>query len=218
MAEELYVGRGARKAGPFSPSQLRGLAAAGRLELTDTIWKEGMEKAIPIARVKNLFSVPLAHANRPAAVPVISAASPFPLPAADLSPRVEIVQARSSPESASLPSAEEAAALPEVVLVIGPLIPLDGEKAAPPEPEAKKATPSRPPQSHVRKMRALAVKGAILLGQDGVSVNYRKKCTKCGFEDACRSTLRIAQGVTRINFYCPKCKRSHDVQIQGIMS
>ena len=75
---------------------------------------------------------------------------------------------------------------------------------------------SRPPEP-VRKRRALAVKGATLLSQDGVTVYFRKKCSQCGFEDSCRSSMRIGQGIARNHFFCPKCRKKREVQLRGSM-
>jgi hypothetical protein len=57
----------------------------------------------------------------------------------------------------------------------------------------------------------------VLVSQDGEYVPYRKKCSQRGFEDGCRSTLRIGIGLNRAYFFCPKCPKSRDVQIQGMM-
>jgi hypothetical protein len=61
------------------------------------------------------------------------------------------------------------------------------------------------------------VRGAVLLGQDGTYVSFRKKCMQCGFEDNCRSNLLIVQGAMRALFYCTKCKKSRDVQLLGML-
>jgi hypothetical protein len=74
--------------------------------------------------------------------------------------------------------------------------------------------PGRQPERAVKRL-AVGLKGAVILGQDGYAVHYRKKCCQCGFEDTCRSTMRIGQGLTRVHFFCPKCRKSRDVQIQG---
>ena len=68
MLEQYYVARNNKRVGPFSAAQLRQLAADGRLRPTDTVWKEGMDRPVPAAKVKSLF---------PALVP---AASPHCLP------------------------------------------------------------------------------------------------------------------------------------------
>jgi hypothetical protein len=54
------------------------------------------------------------------------------------------------------------------------------------------------------------------MSQDGVTVYYVKKCSECGFEDACRSNMLIGNGVTRAHFFCPKCRKNREVQIQGM--
>jgi formamidopyrimidine-DNA glycosylase len=65
--------------------------------------------------------------------------------------------------------------------------------------------------------RAIAGNGAVLISQDGYNVHYRKKCSQCGFEDTCRSTMLISIGTTRSHFFCPKCRKNREVQIQGCM-
>jgi ribosomal protein S27AE len=59
--------------------------------------------------------------------------------------------------------------------------------------------------------------GAIVLGHDGRVVQFRKKCRNCGHVDTTRSTLPIRNGISRTNFFCPKCKKSSDVEIRGRM-
>ena len=68
----------------------------------------------------------------------------------------------------------------------------------------------------VRKSRAVAVKGVVIVSQDGEMVRYRKKCSRCGYEDVCRSTMKITQGATRERFFCPKCRKTGEVVIQGV--
>jgi hypothetical protein len=67
-----------------------------------------------------------------------------------------------------------------------------------------------------KKGRATAVTGAVIIGQDGEFVQYKKKCVLCGLEDATRNRMPIRNGVTRENFYCPKCRKMGTVAIQGI--
>src|SRR5438132_32286 len=52
MADQWFYDR---RFGPFSAAQLKELAARGRLEPTDMVWKEGMGKGVPAARVRHLF-------------------------------------------------------------------------------------------------------------------------------------------------------------------
>lgn len=176
MAHEYFVGRGVKKCGPFTVTQLRRIAADGRLLLTDTVWRAGMQNPVLASRVKDLFPPDrLVPVEPPVAV------RPDPLPD---------------------------------VLVDPAALPLD--PVAPLPPVASPAAPPRPPEPK-RKRRAVAVKGVVLLSQDGVSVHYRKKCSECGFEDACRSTMLISTSTTRASFFCKKCCKTREVEIRGIM-
>jgi hypothetical protein len=67
-----------------------------------------------------------------------------------------------------------------------------------------------------RKARATAVTGAVILRVEDTAVVYRKKCGVCGHEDASQSRIPIRNGVTRLSFFCPKCRKARLVQIQGI--
>jgi hypothetical protein len=62
--------------------------------------------------------------------------------------------------------------------------------------------------------RAVAGKGALIVGQDGTTVKYRKKCTTCGHEDSSYQSLPITRGMTRVTFFCPKCRKTCAVEIQ----
>jgi hypothetical protein len=63
----------------------------------------------------------------------------------------------------------------------------------------------------------VAVKGAVIISQDGESVQYRKKCGKCGCEDASKNRMPIRNGVNRATFFCPKCRKLSPVEIQGMI-
>jgi hypothetical protein len=175
-----------------------------------------METAVPAARVKNLFSVPLAQPP-PDAGPEVNKAQPLPPPEPNrLPPEPDEVAREASPPALSDEPARPAGyGVGDVYLEIGPLLPLDMPVPAGEAPP--KEAPPRPKPAAPRKMRAIGLKGAIILSQDGVNVNFRKKCSKCSFEEPARSTQHISQGVVRVNFYCPKCRKSQDVQIQGVM-
>jgi predicted RNA-binding Zn-ribbon protein involved in translation (DUF1610 family) len=62
----------------------------------------------------------------------------------------------------------------------------------------------------------MAVSGAIIVTQDGVTAYFRKKCPKCGHEDTGRSRTPIRNGTTRVSFFCPKCRRVQQAVIQGM--
>ena len=56
MIDRLYLARGDRTCGPYSSAQLRGLAAAGQIRPTDSVWREGaIENSVDAGKVKNLF-------------------------------------------------------------------------------------------------------------------------------------------------------------------
>jgi hypothetical protein len=55
MADHWNYAQGGDKLGPFSARQLKDLAAAGRILPTDTVWKEGIDKGVLAANVKNLL-------------------------------------------------------------------------------------------------------------------------------------------------------------------
>ena len=63
----------------------------------------------------------------------------------------------------------------------------------------------------------MAIKGAVLISQDGQAVQYRKKCCKCGHENASKNRMPIRHGLTRASFFCPKCRKLSPVLIQGMM-
>src|SRR5262245_49721869 len=192
MVDRLYVTRGSKTFGPFSAAQLRQLASAGRLRPTDGIRREGMDRPVLAANVRNLFPAP-----QPAADPAGAAAGP-PSPAA-----VSSSPLPGSPGSTGEPGPAAA----------------DGA-GSPPPASPRQAVPREGPPTQpepARKRRAVALKGAVLLSQDGVYVHYRKKCPQCGFEDSCRSSMLIGQGVCRAFFFCRKCRKNQEVHIQGRM-
>lgn len=95
--------------------------------------------------------------------------------------------------------------------------PAPAEKAPPPA-SPQPAPAVRPPfVPHKKKGRATAGPGVVIVSQDGERVQYRKKCIKCGYEDAMRHSMAIRNGVTRAPFFCPKCKKTHLVEIQCML-
>ena len=65
--------------------------------------------------------------------------------------------------------------------------------------------------------RATAGKGVIIVGQDGKTVKFRLKCTVCGLEDSSWKTIAIPRGTARASFYCRKCRKTRDGEINGII-
>ncbi|MHB1422638.1 MAG: DUF4339 domain-containing protein [Gemmataceae bacterium] len=206
MNDFLHVVRDGKWFGPFSSVQLRALVTAGRLRLTDSVWKEGMAQAVLAAKVKNLFP---ALRPRPRS-PVVASAGVTPA-ALSPTPTVSSSGVRAAAPQPTPP--QEVAATPEKPApAVPPALP-----GAATQPSQHKAGANAVMPSQPRKRRAIAMKGAVLLSQDGYKVQYRKKCSLCGFEDTSRSTMLINVGITRSHFFCPKCRKNGEVQIQGCM-
>jgi len=55
MAAFWYYAHNENRLGPFSSRQIKELAGAGAILLSDTIWKQGIAKGMLACRVKNLF-------------------------------------------------------------------------------------------------------------------------------------------------------------------
>jgi hypothetical protein len=70
MGLEWYYQQNGQKHGPISGASLKQLAAAGKLQPTDHVWKEGMTKWLPARSVKGLFPA--------APAPVATVAPPPP--------------------------------------------------------------------------------------------------------------------------------------------
>jgi RNA polymerase subunit RPABC4/transcription elongation factor Spt4 len=91
------------------------------------------------------------------------------------------------------------------------------ESAADQQPTSRTpaATQTNLSQPKSKKGHATAIRGAVLVSQDGMRVTYRKKCPKCGSEDASKNSMPIRNGITRANFFCRKCRKLMPVEIQG---
>jgi hypothetical protein len=187
MGDRWYYGQANNKLGPFTPGQLRELAASGGLLGTDMVWKEGVVLGALAARVKNLF--------RPLRDTVVVVAPP-PLSPTEPAAVVLAGAATAPPPEPPAPIASPVLASPSNAPTCAGAKPLGGK------PPAKKG-------------RAVAGRGVRIVGQDGVVVQFKKICIKCGYEDPVRSTLPIRNGTTPVSFFCPKCKKSHQGEIQG---
>jgi hypothetical protein len=168
MADEWYYWHDTEVLGPFSGRLLAGLAAAGKLLPTDTVWKEGIERGVPASSVKHLFPETPANSAPPTEAP-----------------------------SSPVVTADASAIAGET--------PLPWFSGASPQPQTRTA-------------RAVAGKGAVIVGQDGTTVKYRKKCTMCGHEDSSWRAISITRGTTRVSYFCPKCRRTCAVEIHGYVS
>jgi hypothetical protein len=189
MADEWYYGRENEIHGPFTTVQLKELAAAGIIQLTDTIWKNDIPTGVAAAKVKQLFSEDQIRARAASvSAPVVVEAEPEPEPAVS--------------ETLQAPEADEPA--PDTVSTD------EDAKEDSAEIEAKRTL-----SYSERPKRVVQTSGAIILSQDGKDVRFRKKCIKCGQEDRSRTTMPIRPGTTRVGFYCPKCRKLQPVLIQS---
>jgi hypothetical protein len=66
-----YASLGEKRLGPFSPTHLQELAAAGTILPIDTVWQEGNEKGALASRVRHLFARIAAPASVAVAPPVV---------------------------------------------------------------------------------------------------------------------------------------------------
>ena len=83
MATDWYYSRGGQQHGPVSVSELKQLAASGKLLPSDLVWKDGMDEWAPASKVKGLFSekqlTPARHpAPPPPPPPTAPSSSPPP--------------------------------------------------------------------------------------------------------------------------------------------
>ena len=187
MGVRWYYGRGSEITGPMSGAELSGLAAAGDVLPTDTVWQEGVEDGVPASQVRNLFRPTPAAATTEVA-PADGAAT-----AVELSGVMGVV----------------GDAPPAVDATIGPTV-----AHAETEPAAAPGFVGGW-QSAPKTGRAMAGKGVVLVAQDGANVKYRGKCGTCGREDSSWKTIPIPRGSARVSFFCPKCRKRREGEIFG---
>jgi len=82
--------------------------------------------------------------------------------------------------------------------------------------ETATVPPTVPHPAPARAARAIAGKGTVIVGQDGKTVKFRMKCTICGKEDSSWKSLPIPRGIARSSFFCPKCRKRQDCELQGV--
>jgi hypothetical protein len=232
MINEWYYGRGADISGPITGKALAELAANGTILPGDTVWREGVENGVLASNVKNLFvppkpfivPIPVLEAlvvppittkvapvkdEMPGLLPLSETGvmdAPMDVPVVDTSPTLEqLVAGREMPGLRALSPIGVVDVIEPVVEAIVP-VPVVPEVVEPPKPPAP-----------TRKARAIAGKGAIIVGQDGKTVKYKGKCTTCGYEDSSWKSMTIPRGSYRTTFFCNKCRKRRDVEIQGMM-
>lgn len=186
MGVRYFFAHEAEEFGPFSAARMRELAVAGEILPTDVVWQEGTERRVLAADVKNLFSRLSSMAAPASGVAAEDKGTPGGTALAD-SVIVDTAENQAAP-----PPAEEA-------------------------PKTRYVSEKKTPLSEVivRKRRVTSIKGAVLINQDGVSLNFRKKCEVCGYEDLSKSSAKIPVGSTRVNFFCRECRKMRRVEIHG---
>jgi GYF domain 2 len=228
MADQWYFARDKQRLGPFSAAELKDFAAQGQLQPSDTVWKEGIARGVVADQVKHLFSAPPAEGPPPAAsVPADASSgslSPPPRPSSALPAKRAMLEPWLAAPAAPGAPEDEPEIIPDGLMLkemeenetTDPAPPL--KVAADPESTDGAGAPShsQTPLARKKKGRAIGSKGATLLSQDGHVVQYRKKCLKCGHEDASKSTMAIRIGVTRVSFFCPKCRKAGPVEIHCV--
>ncbi len=185
MPDQWYYANEQEKLGPFSSAQLKELALIGQLAPTHTVWKEGVEKGVLAAKIKNLFA---GAQSQPSSAEPAQADKPVPAPAIE-----------SPPASSSAPAENQ-----------GPVLQANTDENQ--KLQTKKVPKPNQPSAK-RLFRVVGSSGAVVLGHDGTSVRYRKKCPKCGYEDSSSRTMAIRSGVNRDRFFCQKCRRLQQVEI-----
>ena len=214
MANRWYFTRDSKTYGPYSAGQFRGLAASGRLRPRDTVWKEGMEKRVLAAKVKDLFTA--AQLRPPVALTPAADATPPPRAPAEAPPDARPEDIPDDMELVPLVDGPSAAA---AVPPKAPAAP-EGETApqlSGPTALAPAKTEQHPQQQEAQKRRVLSIKGGVLQSQDGATVRFRKKCLKCGQDDTSVTSMAIPPGFLRVNFFCHKCKKSQQVEVHGVI-
>lgn len=196
MSNGWYYARDAKKIGPVSPQQLKDLADAGTILATDTIWKEGNEQGVRASRVKNLFA-PIVAA---AALPALEEAE---MPT--LAPLVPYVKPEEVDVSAF--AALPPASAPPV------LVAENSVAAYKPKGPAGPGAPASQPKP-ASKGRAVALRGADIVSQDGTQARYRMKCETCKHQDSSCHALTITSKTFKKSFFCPKCRKRREVTIQ----
>jgi hypothetical protein len=213
MADQWFYASSGEKLGPFSSQQLRDLAQAGTIQHTDTIWKGGIDRGVLASHVKNLFAANSVAIPAAPIVPAVVAPSALlaPAPALEQGVAGAVQSGAFAPADATPPAAlqQDAVSQPESTNSSA------AERLAVEKEPNGKAKPPKDAQQKPRKGHAIATKGAVIVSQDGTAVFFRKKCTKCGHEDASKSRMPIRNGSTRHSFFCPKCRKLMAVEIQG---
>ncbi len=100
MSQLWFYGKLGSRLGPFTALQLRVLADAGKILVTDTVWKDGIDLGVLATRVKNLFPIPVVPLFKEIVPPILP-----PAVAKPPSPEIAIPETTASDAPASAGSA-----------------------------------------------------------------------------------------------------------------
>jgi hypothetical protein len=90
----------------------------------------------------------------------------------------------------------------------------DGSPPVEAVPEKPADDQAKAHQKPTNRGRAVAMKGAEIVNQDGTQAKYRKKCSVCGHNDSSCHTIAITNKIMKTNFFCPKCRKRREVTIR----
>ena len=207
MSDQWHYSHGQEEFGPFTAARMKDLAATGEVLCTDAVWKEGTETRVLAAKVKGLFQRPTPRTHVQF-VPVEITKEPV----------AQIVPVRAD-------SARAGAAAPSNSMQSALVVDSSTNSEAGPVNSANVKSQSHAMTGHdqrhappepVEKLRVVALRGAVIVSQDGRVACYKKKCVNCGHEDPGRTTMQIRRGINRVSFFCPECKKTRTAEIQGV--
>ena len=86
---------------------------------------------------------------------------------------------------------------------------------SPPEPAPKPPDRKAYKEAPARRRTVTAGKGAIIMGQDGTQVKFKKQCSTCQHIDSSSATMKITGGSMKASFFCPNCRKRREVELRG---
>ena len=72
------------------------------------------------------------------------------------------------------------------------------------------------PPEPIEKLRVVALRGAVIVNQDGQSCLLQKEMRELRSRGPSRTTMQIRRGINRVSFFCPECKKTRTAEIQGV--
>lgn len=102
MAVSWYVEKSGKRSGPFSTAQLKEMAASGRLQPGDMVFRDGLDRPVPASKVKGLFANGTTADESQPAAPQVPAPPPA-RPQAGVHVQNKSVERSARPQPASEP-------------------------------------------------------------------------------------------------------------------